>query len=177
MLDCSLPPRNCRRVDHWSLVVVVGTLLHVYLKAGQSSPVHSSPVRFSSSTQNPPPKLFAVPCLFVCLLVPYLSKTTSLLLTLFRSLSLTHSLASHRHLRTFFHNGQILRLLRSRFGYLDEPLYDFCRSSSCSSCQQVSCVCLSVAKHVRKSWDGSTREYLTIRWRGRERETNTTSFF
>lgn len=169
MLDCSLPPRNCRRVDHWSLVVVVRYFTTCILER-PGNPVHSSPVRFSSSTQNPPPKLFAVPCLFVCLPVPYLSKTASLLLTLFRSHSLTHSLASHRHLRTFFHHGQILRLLRSRFGYLDEPLYDFCRSSSCSSCQQVSCVCLSVAKHVRKSWDGFTREYLAIIWRGRERD-------
>lgn len=177
MLDCSLPPRNCRRVDHWSLLVVVGTLLHVYLKgrAIQSSPLQSS--SFLLVHPKPSPKLFAVPCLFVCLPVPYLSKTASLLLTLFRSHSLTHSLASHRHLRTFFHHGQILRLLRSRFGYLDEPLHDFCRSSSCSSCQQVSCVCLSVAKRVRKSWDGFTREYLAIIWRGRERETNTTSFF
>lgn len=174
MLDCSLPPRNCRRVDHWSLVVVVGTLLHVYLK-GRA--IQSCPVQFVSPH---PPK--TLPQAFCCalpfrLLTCTLFVQNCLIVAHSYSHSLTHSLASHRHLRTFFHNGQILRLLRSRFGYLDEPLYDFCRSSSCSSCQQVSCVCLSVAKRVRKSWDGFTREYLTIIWRGRERETNTTSFF
>lgn len=159
MLDCSLPRRNCRRVDHWSLVVVVGTLLHVYLKgrAIQSTPLQSS--SFLLIHPKPSPKLFccALPfrlLTYLYLICPKLPHCCSLSF----ALTHTHSLASHRHLRTFFHNGQILRLLRSRFGYLDEPLYDFCRSSSCSSCQQVSCVCLSVAKRVRKSWDGFTRE-------------------
>lgn len=174
MLDCSLPPRNCRRVDHWSLV---GTLLHVYLKgrAIQSSPLQSSSFLLIHPKPSPPSFLLCLAFSFayLYLICPKLPHCCSLSLTLTH----THSLSSHRHLRTFFHHGQILRLLRSRFGYLDEPLYDFCRSSSCSSCQQVSCVCLSVAKRVRKSWDGFTREYLTIRWRGRERETNTISFF
>lgn len=166
MLDCSLPPGNCRRVDHWSLVVVVGTLLHVYLK-GRA--IQSTPVQFVS----PHPSLAFSFAYLPYLQVPYLYLICPKLphcCSLSYSHSLTHSLASHRHLRTFFHNGQILRLLRSRFGYLDEPLYDFCRSSSCSSCQQVSCVCLSVAKRVRKSWDSFMREYLTIIWRGRERD-------